>query len=69
MEIAEKKGTKVIPERPETMEHFFSREQLLSSKRFQERRDLINVLLDSEGQYTIEAVEQKIANYMKGKVN
>lgn len=46
----------------------FSKEQLLSSKRFQDRRDIVNALLSPDKQYTVEAVEQKIENYMKGKV-
>lgn len=49
-------------------EVLFTKEQLLTSKRFQNRRDLLNALLSSEKQYTIEAVEQSIEQYLKGKV-
>jgi len=50
------------------IENLFSKEQLLSSKRFQDRRDIVNVLLSPDEQYTIQTVEQKILNYMKGQV-
>lgn len=59
---------------PETMkdtgniENKFSKEQLSTSKRFQERRDILEALLDDGKLYTVKAVEEKIENYMKGKV-
>lgn len=46
----------------------FSKEQLLGSKRFSGRKDIINALLDPDKQYTVEAAETLIENYMKGKV-
>lgn len=53
---------------PSATELLFSKEQLLSAKRFEGRRDLVNALLSSNQQYTAEAVEQEISNYMKGQV-
>lgn len=55
-------------EKAEEAEHSFSKEQLLSSKRFKDRRDLVEALLDDGELYTVKAVEEKIESYMKGKV-
>lgn len=46
----------------------FSKEQLLSSGRFRERRDIVEALLDGKELYSTETVEEKIRSYMKGKV-
>jgi len=46
----------------------FSKEQLLASKRFEGRRDIINALLSPNRQYTVSDAEQAVENYMKGKV-
>ncbi len=46
----------------------FNKEQLLTSARFQNRRDIINALLQSDKQYTIAAVERMITDYMEGRV-
>ena len=46
----------------------FSKSQLISSKRFSDRRDILNALLSDNEKYTVEAVEKKIINYMKGQV-
>lgn len=50
------------------LENLFSKEQLLSADRFQGRRDIVNALLSPDKQYTVEAVEEMIEKYMKGKV-
>lgn len=70
---AEKNETAVktaIPEetKPAEKARFFSKEQLLSSERFQGRKDILNALLSSDKQYTVETAEQEITKYMKGKV-
>ncbi len=49
-------------------ENQFTKEQLLCSKRFRERQDMIAALLTDGEQYTVKAVEQKIEDYRKGKV-
>lgn len=54
--------------KPEKTETLFIKEQLLRSERFQDRKDLINALLSPEQQYTVRQAEQKIEDYMKGKV-
>lgn len=50
------------------VEPSFSKEQLLLSKRFQKRKDLVNALLEEGHVYTIREVEEKIKQYQKGKV-
>ena len=51
-----------------TEKGLFNKEQLLTSARFQNRRDIINALLQSDKQYTIAAVERMITDYMEGRV-
>ncbi len=65
--MAEKKR---VPEAAGTgkAENTFSKEQLAASSRFRERRDILEALLDDGELYTVKAVEEKIENYMKGKV-
>lgn len=46
----------------------FSKRQLLSSKRFRDRRDILEALIREGELYTVEDVEGKINRYMKGKV-
>lgn len=50
------------------VENKFSKEQLLASKRFRERRDILEALLENGELYTVKAVEEKMESYMKGKV-
>lgn len=65
-------GRKKIPEA--TQENVrekgkrFSKEQLLASERFRERRDIVDALLDNGRQYTVKDVEEAIGRYMKGRV-
>lgn len=53
---------------PEREENKFSKEQLVFSLRFRDRRDIVEALLEEGGMYTVKAVEEKIEKYMKGKV-
>lgn len=50
------------------MENRFSKEQLIASDRFRERRDILEALLINGELYTVKTVEEKIESYMKGKV-
>ena len=50
------------------VENKFSKEQLIASNRFRERRDILEALLKFGELYTVKAVEEKIESYMKGKV-
>lgn len=46
----------------------YSKEQLLASERFRDRKDIVNALLSPDKEYTVSAVKDMIENYMKGKV-
>lgn len=46
----------------------FTKEQILVSAKYQNRRDLVNALLNDSDTYTMEAVDGKIDDFMKGKV-
>ncbi len=50
-------------------EALYSKEQLVTSKKFRNHADLVNALLKDEQSYSISEVEAMIANYMKGQVN
>jgi len=66
--MAVKKTTNPAASEPEKIEKLFSKEQLLAAGRFQGREDILNALLSSDKQYTVETVEQEISKYMKGQV-
>lgn len=53
---------------PEKGGCLFSKEQLLAAERFRGRQDILNALLAEGGQYTVVDVEQRISDYMKGRV-
>ena len=65
-------GRKKTPEADQAVtgkvENKFSKEQLIASTRFWERRDILEALLETGKLYTVKAVEEKIESYMKGKV-
>lgn len=46
----------------------FSKEDLIRSKAYRHRRDLLDALLEDGKQYTIQEVENKINRFMKGAV-
>ena len=62
MNLAEKKEVK------EKAVPTFSKEQLLSSKKYNNRVDLLNILLESDVKYSHKEVEQLVEKFMKGKV-
>lgn len=47
----------------------FTKEQLVQSKRYVNRKDLLNVLLQTEKLYSLEEVDGLIEDFMKGKVD
>jgi hypothetical protein len=51
-----------------TTEALYTKEQLLSSKKYHNRVDLLNVLLEDNVKYTHKEVEQLIDKFMKGEV-
>lgn len=46
----------------------FTKAQLLESKRYCDRRDMINALLADDEHYTIERADAMVDKFMKGKV-
>lgn len=46
----------------------FTKEALVSSKRFRNDRDIVSALLKDGVEYTVSEVADMIAKYMKGKV-
>lgn len=46
----------------------FTKEQILSSARYADKRDLISALLDENIMYTLESVDKLIDGFMKGRV-
>ena len=54
----------------DTKQVTFSKEQILTFKRFSTRRDLLNVLLKNGQRYSMDQVETAIKTFMepKGKV-
>lgn len=50
-------------------EAFYTKEQIVTSKRFRNNADLVDALLEDGKSYKLTDVESKIEKYMKGKVN
>lgn len=50
-------------------ENLFTKEQLLASNKYANRRDALDAILDDNGVYTIEQVDSLLEKFMKGKVN
>lgn len=46
----------------------FTKEQILFSKRYQDRRDVISVVLEDGKSYFLAEVDEMIEKFMKGKV-
>lgn len=69
--MAARKSAKPADGEAAVVESKFSKEQLLSTKRFQGRKDIVNALLmkyPDTATFTVNAVEEMIENYMKGQV-
>lgn len=47
----------------------FDKQQILTSKRYRNKRDLVDALLDDNEKYTLETVDKLLDKFMKGKVN
>ena len=47
----------------------YSKEQILASKKYENRRDILGVLLKDGAEYTFEKVDSLLDKFMKGKVN
>ena len=69
--MAARKSAKPADGEAAVVESEFSKEQLLSAKRFQGRKDIVNALLmkyPDTATFTVNAAEEMIENYMKGQV-
>lgn len=69
--MAARKSAKPADGEAAVIENKFSKEQLLSAKRFQGRKDIVNALLmkyPDTATFTVNVVEEMIENYMKGQV-
>lgn len=56
--------TKKEAERPDV----FTKDQVLSSKRYQDKKDAVSVVLDDNKSYSFAEVDGLIEKFMKGKV-
>lgn len=54
-----------MAEKIEKIEKYFSKAQILSSKKYFTRKDLLNVILEDSVEYTFSEVDKKIDNFMK----
>jgi len=59
-----------MPEKVEKVEKVdtFTGKQIMESKKYKDRIDLMHALLEPDGTYTVEQVETMIKNFMKGTV-
>lgn len=55
-----------VQEKVQSVQKMFSKEQILASARYHNRRDLVDALLDEDKSYTIEEVDNAISKFMKG---
>mgnify|MGYP000341509780 FL=1 len=65
---ARKTATTGTVAKSEQTEPMFSKEQILASDRYANRRDLVDALLDTDKSYTLETVDNLIDKCMKGQV-
>lgn len=52
-------------EKIEKNERKFSKIQILESKKYFKRKDIINVILENDREYTLEEVDKLIENFMR----
>lgn len=53
----------------EKREITYPKEQILSSQKYRDRKDLLSALLEKDKVYTLKQVEEIMKNYKKKKVN
>lgn len=68
--LADKKKTAVEVQAVQEVqgEPEFTKEQILASAKYRNRRDLVNALLVDGENYTLEKVNEKMNDFMKGQV-
>ena len=64
-----KMNSKNIEEKAPSDILVFNKEQIIRSDRYTLYRDILNVLLEENKQYSIKEVDDLISKFMKGKVN
>ena len=57
-----------VNEAVESNKRLFSKEQLKASRKFANRKDLLEILLEEDKQYSVAEVDEMIKKFMKGKV-
>ena len=65
--MAVKKKTPAVPAE-KAASPVFSKQNILTFRRYAGRRDLLSVLLEEGKMYTIDQVDELIDQFMKGKV-
>ena len=63
-----KAGAVVAEEKSGQTEPKFTKQQVLASARYRNRKDLVSALLDDGREYTIAEVDRMVDGFMKGKV-
>lgn len=53
----------------QSVQTILTKEQILASARYANRRDLVDALLDEYTSYTTETVDELVDSFLKGKVN
>lgn len=67
--MAKGKGSAAVAEKnAELNERKFTKEQIIASARYRNRKDMVSAMLDDGKTYTITEVDQKVDHIMKGKV-
>lgn len=67
-DLATAKKQEVSEAKVQTPEPQFSKEQIVTSDKYRNQRDLVDALLEKDKKYTIEAVDNLIEKYKKGRV-
>lgn len=52
----------------QSVQIMFTKEQILASAKYRNRRDLVDALLDGNTSYTTKTVDELINRFMKGQV-
>ena len=52
----------------QSVQTMFTKEQILASAKYRNRRDLVDALLDEDKSYTMKTVDNLVEKYMKGQV-
>lgn len=52
----------------QSVQTMFTKEQILASAKYRNRRDLVDALLDGNTSYTTETVDELVNSFLKGQV-